>query len=171
MKPLSGTIAALVFILMISEPARAMQCPSFTQEQRDVLIKAAYLAETYDWSFTLAAMVWQEGFWGDEIRRENPNDAPGGSWGVTQVRVTTALGIVGWDDTEESREIMRNMLVECDTCAMELALHYFMGHQERLGWQGALSRYNGSGEAAELHAIRVIRKVRILQSCAPWLKD
>ena len=157
------TIAAFGFLAVVTK-ASAQQCPTFTDEQQVVLQKAAILAAPYDWSYTMMAIVWRESFWGDEVRRHNPGDADGGSWGVTQMRVTTALWLVGWEDTEETREVMRNMLVECDTCAIELSLHYLMSHADR-GWFGMVKRYNGAGERAERYADAVVARVRVLQRC------
>ena len=156
------TILSFAFLAVT---VRADDCPSFTPEQESILQKAALLAEPYDWSYTMMAIVIRESFWGNEIRRHNPGDADGGSWGVTQMRVTTALWLVGWDDTPESREIMRNMLVECDTCAMELSLHYLMRHIEARGWQAGIARYNGAGERAERYSESVVARVRVLQRC------
>ena len=86
---------------------------------------------------------------------------------MTQMRVTTALWLVGWDDTEETREVMRNMLIECDTCAIELSLHYLMGHISVRGWRAGIARYNGAGERAERYADAVVARVRVLQRCLP----
>ena len=164
---LISTCIIIVLMLVIGSAARADQCPSFTDEQQAVLQQAAMLAAPHDWSYTMMAIVWRESFWGDEVRRHNPGDADGGSWGVTQMRVTTALWLVGWDDTEGTREVMRNMLIECDTCAIELSLHYLMGHINVRGWRAGIARYNGAGERAERYADAVVARVRVLQRCLP----
>lgn len=164
-------IVIMVVLLTVSWCTRAEAhepCREFTDEQQWLLDAAYAMGEPHGWGYTLAAMTWQESFLGDRVYREKLDDGDYGSYGVTHVQLSTAIEILGWEHTDNNRANIKRILVECDTCAMDLSLAYVMGHIERLGWRDGIARYNGSGEGAERHSRRVVAKVRELERCMDW---
>jgi hypothetical protein len=140
------------------------ECPDFTSEQ-DRLVHLAYAeGSQYDLGYTLAALLWKEAFIGEHVIRANSKDGEYGSFGVTQVQLTTAMGLVGENNSWKARAELIPLLVGDDLYAIRLGLDYLLKHRG-LGYRGMIARYNGRGAAAQEYAGDVIDRVRLLERC------
>jgi hypothetical protein len=157
-----AVIIGLLFFL--NRVAWAQECRQYTPEQQWLIESARHIGAELNWSYTLAAMVEVESFWGDDIVRISPGDGLHGSYGVMQMQPSTALHILGLPDTTRNRVSIAYSLVTDDLYAIELGYQYFLSHLH-LGWRGAIARYNGKGWQAERHSQRVVTVVQEMQRC------
>lgn len=164
-------ISVVLFILLMvsycSDADAHEPCPDFTDEQRYLLDMAHIIGKSHDWGYTLAAITYQESFWGDEVRLSNVNDGDYGSYGPTHVQISTALWLLGWEDTEERRALVKYHLLNTPSFGMDLSLMLIMLYEDR-GWHGMIMKHNGRGERAVRYADSVIERVRVLERCMLW---
>ena len=130
-------------------------CLSFTPEQAHTINTAQQLGDN-----VLAAVVWQESFLGGSVIRFNPKDGALGSYGVAHMQLTTAAQFV-----DVGREELVIKLMTDDLFALVLANNYLIGHINNRGLQAGVARYNGSGQAAQAYATKVLAKAEALATC------
>jgi hypothetical protein len=118
---------------------------------------------------TLAGIIQQESFVGSHIVRVNPADGNGGSWGVTQIQLETAMWITGEDNMWRAKAKLVPVLLNHDAVALSMALEKLKSVKLTLGtrftWKRLWAGYNGSGKAAEKYAGKIQDKVKLLQKC------
>ena len=163
--------AAILFIAMVvtvcvvtARMAEASDCPTYTKEQTQVLRKAWDIGLPHDRQHSLMAMVERESFVGPYVIRVTSTDGDYGSYGVAMMQLSTAMHVIGEDNSWKARAELAPRLMNDDTYALQLAMLYLLRH-ERLGWAEALRRYNGSGAAAEQYAAEVAQRVNVHVAC------
>lgn len=154
-----------LLLLMLGANAQARECPEFTFEQEYLLHLAYVEGYHYDLGYTLASIVWQESFVGEHIIRINNRDGDLGSYGVTHVQLSTAMYLLGYDNSWEARAELAPRLIKDDLYSIRLGLSYLRKHEGK-GWTGMIARYNGRGQMAQRYAESVVEKVRVLEDCS-----
>lgn len=162
------TSLSLGLALMTTTALAAGTCRTGYDDEQRWLLEAAYaMGAPHGFGAELAGLIERESFDcrpGERVCRENPEDGDYGSYGVTQVQVSTALWMLGWENDEHNRAELRRVLTTCDTCALEFGLEYLLMWQER-GTRGALAKYNGRGAAAQEYAQDVLERAKRLKRC------
>lgn len=171
MKAIRYFFCALFWIGMlwlISNLANAAQCREYSPEQERVLDIACAMGEPYRMCVLLMAMVEQESFdcYGSpkgSVCRESPADGDAGSYGVMQVQLTTALWMVGWEDTQVNRALMRDLLL-IDSVSIEFGREYLLLHRLR-GRDDMIRKYRGTGPLADQYLEQIDARIDRMVQC------
>lgn len=150
-----------IFLLsaVISFNTHSKECRTYTEEQQSVLNLAFEYGKLYGYEYTLAAIVTQESFIGDQVVRYHPNDP---STGITAIHFPTLRHLGGlnyWDAMKEGEVLIKDDL---------LALHYAVKKLQSVHtttYWNAWKRYNGSGKAAEQYANNINANIKQLKKC------
>ena len=156
----------LVLILgVLSFNSFADKC-KYTQEQQDVLHLAYSIGKDYDLGYTLAAIVKQESFVGDNIIRINNNDGKYGSYGVTHINLETGMYFTGITNSWQAKADLAPALILDDEFAIEMGLKKLLSKQS-LGWEKMVRSYNGSLKlvATKIYLDKVRNNVVTFQQC------
>jgi len=191
---ISFAVAFAMIIVLFFKPVQASDldgwtyeppwhggCPSFTQEQLDVLVVAIEIGGHHDKElyavigdnvrYTTMAIVSRESFVGEYIIRQNPRDGVTGSYGVMHVLVTTAFAdIYEMGYTWRNRSLFESewivsMLTD-DRAAIRDGYAVLKSKIIQHGslWAG-VKAYNGAGHMAERYMQDVRYRVNKLIDC------
>lgn len=177
-QPKFGVHVILIsFLLVIGfKPVEASQCPTFTQEQQQ-LIKLAYTVGSQHNSdiyritgthigHTLAAIIWKESFIGHHVIRYSTDP----SFGVGQMKITTWFWLNEINYSYANRHYYEHKaisdLMTNDLYAITQTYKYLkLLIRQHESLHMARIRYNGRGAAAERYAEDVLDRVRVLTRC------
>ena len=128
--------------LSLNAYSAGIQKCNYTEEQKEVLLKAHLHGLQYNLEHTMPAIIEQESFIGNRILRMNPDDP---SFGITHIHFPTLKHLSGlnhWDAISEAER-----LVIDDDLAFEYAVKKLHSVRATTVW-GRIKAYNGSGEYA-----------------------
>ena len=153
-----------IFLISLSSLAFSECDFNFTVEQDKLLNQAYIMGFDDDIGYALASIVWKESFVGEYVIRVNNTDGKYGSYGVTHVLLTTAMHMLGYENSRMARAELVPRMMSDDVFMLWLSLDYLKQHQ-KLGYRKMISRYNGKGPRAEAYANDVIKRVHKLEHC------
>lgn len=137
------------------------------KEQWNVIKEAYQIGYEYDLGYTLASISVIESNAGLYVE----NDATE-SYGVPQIRVTTAIKRLGLEDSNRNREGVKNRLIKDNEFAFDLAieeLKYWLG--VRQNWRAAIQSYNAGWiqENGKNYMFKVVNTLNELEKCENYL--
>ena len=138
-----------------------MDC-DYTPEQTHVIQLAAAYGEPYGYRKTLAAIVLQESIVGRYVVKVNPSDKPYGSYGITQVKLDTAMWLLGVKSSWKAKAVIVPRLINDDLYALGLAVKKLDSVKKMSGtWLQLWKNYNGS----MVYAHNIRDNIRHLERC------
>lgn len=152
----------LLFFLPVLSLATV--CPKHTDEQKALLQLAYDTGKPHDLGYTLAAIVWREAFVGSYIVRVNGNDGKHGSFGITQVQLTTAMSLTKEDNIWRAKQNLVIRLMTDDLFSLHLSIKKLKKHRHK-GFRGMWKAYNGRGPMADKYSEAIAQNVTVLQNC------
>lgn len=163
-------LSLFVCSFFLSPLSHAQSCDlksELKEEQWDVIQEAYDYGEPYDLGYTLASISVIESNAGLYVE----NDASE-SYGVPQIRVTTAITRLGLHNSDANREGVKNRLIKDNEFAFELAveeLRYWL--DVRGDWRTAVQSYNAGWKhhRGEGYMYKVIGILKQLESCDKYL--
>jgi hypothetical protein len=156
----------LITLMLILVSAQTNANCNFTFEQSRVIENAISYGEHFNYSQTLAAITVKESFVGDKIVRMENSDFPFGSYGVTHIKLDTAMWLEGVTNVWDAKQDIFVKLVTDDQYAFELAVKKLesIDHIRNGDWTTKLQNYNG-GSKKKLYAREVKERLSVLKKC------
>lgn len=137
------SIIAFVVGLMVSAGALGEQCRDYTPEQLSALALAHRVGKPHGLSYTLMAITERESFVGNYIIRVNPKDGKYGSYGISHIKLETAMWLEGVENQWKARAKIAPRLIVDDLYSLNLSLRK-LETNANLGWADMVRSYNGS---------------------------
>lgn len=163
-------VSFLIFSTSLTSLAYASSCnlkSELKPEQWDVIQEAYDYGEPYDLGYTLASISVVESNAGLYVENDVSE-----SYGVPQIRVTTAIKRLGLDNSNRNREGVKERLIKDNEFAFDLAvkeLRYWLGI--RGGWREAIKSYNAGWKhyKGKDYMFKVIGVLNELENCEDYL--
>lgn len=155
---------ALTLFLALLSPWALSQCPTYTEQQEELIHLAYYTGLPKDLGYTLAAIVIQEALVGSYVVRLNEKDRGGGSFGVTHIQLRTAMWLEGEENVWKAKQDIVPKLITSDAYALHLALLKLRTIRNSSSYMELWGRYNGGGKNNP-YAKKIRSHVQMLQKC------
>ena len=168
---MKGNLLMIVLFGVVSSFSMAEEC-TYTGEQQYVLDLAYMVGKEYDLGYTLAAIVKQESFVGENVIRINNNDGKYGSYGVTHINLETGMYFTGITNSWKARANLAPRLIFDDEYALELGLTKLLS-KKNLGWNNMVRSYNGSlrVSATTDYMMKIKKHVATFQKCKQFERE
>lgn len=139
---------------------------NYTQEQSRLIKLAASYGLPYNYSKTLAAIVVNESFVGKYVVRINNKDMPYGSYGVTQVKLDTAMYLLDVKSSWYALQSVAPKLITDDVYALGLAVKKLesIKHIDNGNWRKLWANYNG-GKHKITYSNNIVKTIIKLDKC------
>jgi len=148
-------------ILISSTSLASNQSCNFTTEQDRILKLAESYGKSFGYRKTLPAIVMQESFVGSYIVRVNNTDMPYGSYGITHIKLDTAMWLEGITSIWFAKDVTTMRLIFDDIYALRLAVKK-LNSVHKGNWRETWSKYNGG---SKVYAQKIANHIKLLESC------
>ena len=163
-------VSFLIFSTSLTSLAYASSCnlkSELKEEQWEVIQEAYNYGKPYNLGYTLASISVIESNAGLYVENDVSE-----SYGVPQIRVTTAITRLGLHNSDANREGVKNRLIKDNEFAFELAveeLRYWL--DVRGNWRTAIQSYNAGWKhhRGEGYMFKVIDVLNELEDCESYL--
>lgn len=163
-------LSLFVCSFFLSPLSHAQSCDlksELKEEQWEVIQEAYNYGKPYDLGYTLASISVIESNAGLYVENDSSE-----SYGVPQIRVTTAIKRLGLRNSNQNREGVKNRLIKDNEFAFDLAveeLRYWLG--VRGNWRTAIQSYNAGWKhhRGEGYMFKVIDVLNELEDCESYL--
>ena len=170
MVSITKNIILSTLLLSVTSFAFADNCSlknELDKTQWNVVKQAYEIGSPYDLGYTLASISVIESNAGLNIENNVSQ-----SYGVPQIRVTTAINRLGLPNSNKNRERVKNRLIEDNKFAFGLAieeLKYWIS--VRGNWRTAVKSYNAGWKAykGENYLFKVVNTLNELEKCESHL--
>jgi hypothetical protein len=160
----------LASAILLTPLAHAQSCnlkSEFKPEQWEIIKEAYDYGEPYNLGYTLASISVIESNAGLYVENDSSE-----SYGVPQIRVTTAIKRLGLRNSNQNREGVKNRLIKDNEFAFDLAveeLRYWLG--VRGNWRTAIKSYNAGWKhhRGENYMYKVVGVLKELEKCDTYL--
>lgn len=165
---------SLVLAISVTTSVGVLASPTackLTDEQFNLVRDAHHHGQEYGYGETLAAIVAQESFVGGYIIPINAKDGKYGSYGVTHVKLETAMWLTGVKSAHYAKMHIAPRLIEDRYYAYDLAIAKLQSVDVKgdktspSDWHYVWNRYNGNSTT---YSKKIAEKINTFRNCGAF---